>query len=420
MIRLFVIADDFTGALDTGVQFASYGAVTKVVVDVNLRRLQLPADVQVLVVDAETRHLSAENAYRTVKELVGWAVENGVGCIYKKTDSALRGNLGAELSAVLETGGGRRLHFVPAFPDLHRVTRGGVHYIDGVSVADSVFGRDPFEPVQSSCVAELLARQTDVPVYSVPSGGKAADAAGILVYDACTNRDMATIADSLARRGETALLAGCAGFASVLPRLLRLDCTAETPVPLCDKLLVACGSINPVSVRQCDVAQAAGAPRFVLTPAQKLDRNWAGGEEAGTLVRRLLDACGKWSMVVLDAGSQAVQGDTPAQQEQGRVCTMHTVGVLLKRMLDAGLDSTIFIMGGDSLQGLMHQLDVGVLTPLCEPEPGVVLSQFCYRGRVRNLISKSGGFGAPELFLQLQEKLTHWKDELTRPAARRA
>ena len=48
MIHLFVIADDFTGALDTGVQFASYGAATKVVVGTGLQALEADAQTQVL------------------------------------------------------------------------------------------------------------------------------------------------------------------------------------------------------------------------------------------------------------------------------------------------------------------------------------------------------------------------------------
>ena len=101
MIHLFVIADDFTGALDTGVQFASYGAATKVIVGTGLQALEADAQTQVLVVDAETRHLPAAQAYDTVYRLVRWAKDKKIGCIYKKTDSALRGNLGAELSAAL-------------------------------------------------------------------------------------------------------------------------------------------------------------------------------------------------------------------------------------------------------------------------------------------------------------------------------
>ena len=83
MIHLFVIADDFTGALDTGVQFASYGAATKVVVGTGLQALEADAQTQVLVVDAETRHLPAAQAYDTVYRLVRWAKEKKIGCNYK-------------------------------------------------------------------------------------------------------------------------------------------------------------------------------------------------------------------------------------------------------------------------------------------------------------------------------------------------
>ena len=35
-----------------------------------------------------------------------------------------------------------------------------------------------------------------------------------------------------------------------------------------------CGSINPITLRQLDEAQRAGAPRIQLTPEQKLDDRW--------------------------------------------------------------------------------------------------------------------------------------------------
>ena len=114
MILLLIIADDFTGALDTGVQFAARGARTEVVVDPQIDFSACGADV--LVVDTETRHLPAADAYKAVFDLVERARRAGVRFIYKKTDSALRGNIGAELSALLEASGLRQLPFLPAYP----------------------------------------------------------------------------------------------------------------------------------------------------------------------------------------------------------------------------------------------------------------------------------------------------------------
>ena len=137
MIHLFVIADDFTGALDTGVQFASYGAATKVVVGTGLQALEADAQTQVLVVDAETRHLPAAQAYDTVYRLVRWAKEKKIGCIYKDRFRAAREYRGR---AFRRAGSGwrRQAPFVPAFPNLDRVTRGGVHYIGGVPLVAQV------------------------------------------------------------------------------------------------------------------------------------------------------------------------------------------------------------------------------------------------------------------------------------------
>ena len=65
MLRLLMIADDFTGALDTGVQLAAHGIPTQVVVG----QADLSAcSSTVLVVDTETRHLSAAKAAEAVAE----------------------------------------------------------------------------------------------------------------------------------------------------------------------------------------------------------------------------------------------------------------------------------------------------------------------------------------------------------------
>ena len=88
-----MIADDFTGALDAGVQFAKKGFSTKVMVyskDMTVKA----EDADVLVVDAETRHKQPLEAYRTILQIVKPAAESGVSYFFKKTDSALRGNIG--------------------------------------------------------------------------------------------------------------------------------------------------------------------------------------------------------------------------------------------------------------------------------------------------------------------------------------
>ena len=157
----------------------------------------------------------------------------GVSYIYKKTDSALRGNIGAELAAVLNAGGCRQLPFLPAFPQTGRITRGGVHYVDGVPVTESPFGIDPFEPVTHAVVTELIAEQCDLPARSFPALGEAErvpQEEGILVFDATDAGDLYRTGRQLLEQGALHIMAGCAGFAAALPQLLGI--AAETPIPL--------------------------------------------------------------------------------------------------------------------------------------------------------------------------------------------
>lgn len=115
MLLLLILADDFTGALDTGVQFAACGIATRVVVG---EQVDFAAnDAAVLVVDTETRHLPAAEAYAVIAKLTREAMSAGVFSIYKKTDSALRGNIGAELSALLKTSGSASCRSCRPSPD---------------------------------------------------------------------------------------------------------------------------------------------------------------------------------------------------------------------------------------------------------------------------------------------------------------
>ena len=137
MIRLLIIADDFTGALDTGIQFRGKQTALRFGQSPGSYLKGLAPGTKVLIIDAETRHLSPEEAAAVVGRIAKDAADTGTECIYKKTDSGLRGNIGSELMAVLQGTGGKALHFVPALPQLNRITKNGVQYIDGLEVADS-------------------------------------------------------------------------------------------------------------------------------------------------------------------------------------------------------------------------------------------------------------------------------------------
>lgn len=413
MVKLLMIADDFTGALDSGVQFAARGAKTRVVTDPAYDFSQLEHDVQVLVLDAETRHLKPEAAYGVVFRAVEDAMRAGFNYIYKKTDSALRGNVGAELTAVMDAAGAGRLAFLPALPKMNRVTRKGVHYIDGLPVAQSVFGQDPFEPVTASSVAEIIAAQSKTPVVLHPLGPETAEnRPGIQVYDAETDDDLTRIGRSLGRKG-LSLSAGCAGFAAVLAELLELRGAPPGMPYLAPALFVACGSVNPVTLRQMEKAEQAGFPHIHLTPEQKLEPSWLEAPDCASVAASWLETSKKKKHFILDVNDPPGRDDTAAYaKERGlttedlRVRISRQLGQLVRRLLDGGLDATLLCTGGDTLLALMRAVGVAELTPMCDLDTGAVLTSFVYLGKTYHIISKSGGFGEPDLFIRLARSLS--------------
>ena len=116
MLRLLMIADDFTGALDTGVQLAAHGIPTQVVVG----QADLSAcSSTVLVVDTETRHLSAAKAAEA-SVVVGDKVKKGAKVLDDKGSVAVdKGSraLGKQL--------GKTRGMFKAFKDEYQKASGG-------------------------------------------------------------------------------------------------------------------------------------------------------------------------------------------------------------------------------------------------------------------------------------------------------
>ena len=75
--------------------------------------------------------------------------------------------IGSELAAVLDATGASRLFFAPAYPKLNRTTVNGVQLVDGVPVAETVYAKDPLDPVAESSLADVIGEQTDIPVVAV-------------------------------------------------------------------------------------------------------------------------------------------------------------------------------------------------------------------------------------------------------------
>ncbi|MFB6198011.1 MAG: four-carbon acid sugar kinase family protein, partial [Halobacteriaceae archaeon] len=123
MVIGLIIADDLTGAMDTGHQFAARGYRTTL----NTHLADQGPDTEVRIIDTDSRTTSPETAYKTVFSVMQ---DTSAEIIYKKIDSTLRGNVATEAAAVLDNQNPEFAVVAPAFPAHNRRTIGGYHLVD--------------------------------------------------------------------------------------------------------------------------------------------------------------------------------------------------------------------------------------------------------------------------------------------------
>ena len=298
-----------------------------------------------------------------------------------------------------------------------RVTRDGVQYVDGVPVAQTVFGDDPFEPVTESRVSDIVSSQAPaIDIFEVGLDDvERIGSEGIAVYDALSEDDVRLRCDAVLKHSHCALLAGCAGLSSALAQILfeagtgpaTLDVQLDSFDP---NMLVMCGSVNRVSADQCAYAREHGAPAPELPLDAKLDPGWVDTEEAASFVEQAVRTWSSSPVTVLDNSErftrELIEGSGRVWDVEAiRSAVASCLGGVTARLVRAKGDCTVLVMGGDILQTFLMHMGIAELSIIGEPLTGVVMSEFTSNGAVVRVISKSGGFGSPDLFISLQEKL---------------
>ena len=248
---VLVIADDFTGANDAGSGLARAGARVHVLFDSRTPHEADAADV--LVISTDSRAVNAdEAAQRTTAALQQHHAIANKGWLFKKIDSTLRGNPGAEIAAALRVSGKSLALVIAAVPKLGRTTRNGEVWINQQRLTDTEFASDPKTPVTSSNVLTCLQTQCDLPgenldLTRLRAGNLAALLAtkqGLLVVDAENDADIALIVQAAATLPVRPLLAGASGLGDALGELLA----ARPARPV----LAVIGSMSAIAQQQID------------------------------------------------------------------------------------------------------------------------------------------------------------------------
>ena len=80
---------------------------------------------------------------------------------------------------------------------------------------------------------------------------------------------------------------------------------------------------------------------------------------------------------------------------------MLNLGCAAKKLVDSGFDGTLCLFGGDCVSAALSRMGCRGLLPVREIEPGVVVSRAFLPAGELTLVTKSGGFGSPDVIEKL-------------------
>jgi uncharacterized protein YgbK (DUF1537 family) len=426
--KIAIIADDLTGAADTGVQFHPFFEETVLLPYQQLSlelEAMLTATSRALSIYTGSRALESSAAGDRVRVVARQLVKSKSAWFYKKIDSCLRGNLGAETEALMDELGHDLSFIAPAFPQMGRTTRNNIHLVYGVPVGQTEISRDPVTPVTESRLSTLMAAQSRYPVGHMALGfldgaeqnlseeiqRQANQGIKHIIFDATTQAHLDRIARLAFSSSQKILPVGSAGLAASLAALWpKRSSSKEEQIRISARgnHLLVCGTTCAVTRSQIKtLLETYPYEEVVLEAALLMDLN-----QRDSLLQKAssLQATVSSKDVIIRVGSSAHDGEAVASTNRDRAseAIVTGLGFFVAAVLQHSQPGFLFATGGDTADAVLRALHAGGIRISGEIVTGMVLGKLC-GGPMNGLavVTKAGAFGHNDALVVLHET---WQD----------
>lgn len=386
-LRVLIVADDLTGAMDTAGPFAQRGFKTMVVAQPLACDPAAVVSAQVVSLDTASRHLQPADAAKRVGQCVGRLARQSFDVVFKKIDSTLRGNVVPETLALLRGCGRDAALIAPAFPAQGRTVRDGMVHVNGTPLPQTNFARDALSPPPSESLIEVFSRAVGAGKVGSWSPGAAHQEAGrsIVIADSETDSDLASALNTAKPQLGRMLLVGSAGLGNALARSLVTQKAKPKPRMMVEGPIVfVVGSRAVQSREQADRLKTLVGTEVLQAP------NGVLGEPP--------ELAGAFQIVIAsvpDAGG--VEGD-PA--EVSAALAQGALG-LVRRARSQALVAT----GGDTAIAVLDASGCAALEVLGDLMPGLPYARVQLDGRTLWFVTKAGGFGGRDTLYEIALRL---------------
>jgi len=426
----YILADDLTGANDTGVQFTKKGYNTKVSIFNKQSTIIIPDNLDVFVVDTETRELKSKIAREKLRNILKKLNINKNDMIYKKVDSTLRGNVGNEIEEIMNILKKDICVFSPSFPSYQRITVGGYLIVDQKHLGVSEYCCYNSTQVENSFIPFLLKTQTNFPIgqidlKDVVKGQKTIlskinklyqKGNKIIVIDSTSEQHLADTFSSGLKFDGSVLFSGSAGLANNFPNTynknedLKINIeNSKSPV------IVVAGSRNSIMEDQINYLRDR-----VNFAELKIDLEQIFSNKDG-----ILDNYSTKCIEAVKANRDLVIHTNAIYNKEKlinkklmleyklsfRELEIHIktfLGELISKILKNNCVRNLFLTGGDIALGVCEELGIYDMDILDELLPGIPLAIANYKNYKLNIITKAGGFGKKDTLYNLINKLKNY------------
>ncbi|GAC1540446.1 MAG: four-carbon acid sugar kinase family protein [Vulcanimicrobiaceae bacterium] len=387
----YLVADDLTGACDAALAYAKRGALAVAWLDATLAPAGdaeiLAADI--IAIDLDSRAETPERAYARMSALLERVRPQRPCDVVQKMDSTLRGNVGAELRALLAYFTDAVALVAPSFPSQGRAICDGALVVQGSVVSASAIA--PRLACASVGIGLKTVRAGETAIAAA-IGAVRESGARVAIVDAETDADLRALVSAAGGR-EDVLWVGSAGLceslasaelgAAPVPTAGRIGAT------LARRVLFLIGSRHAVTRAQIR-SFAVTVPAEAIEPNALLSGN---GDVAAAIARgaAALDACG--------TALVAIGGDSSLDDARLAAAFVAAAAPLVRDRNDV----TVVLSGGDIARAFCEAFGIRGLSIRDELAAGIPRSRAI--GAPFDLVTKAGGFGTPDTYQELRRVL---------------
>ena len=390
MFRWGIIADDLTGANDTGVQFARFGYKTTVFLDKKMHYNYS----DILVLDTDSRQRDYKSAKAHVASATKELINAGVDRIYKKIDSVMRGNVGAELDAVCEASECKTVFVCPAFPSLGRIVSNGQVIVNGTLLHESQLINEKITPVSSSRIEDIIRLQSSREIMNLSPESQDVNSLKdsfsqligkdvIVVLDAESEEDMALYANVFLQLNGPYIVSGSGGLARAIACSMGEIATPFNYLDKsCKRILVVSGTPNSMARQQIDYLDENYFPVTRFSYQELID----GSSDASPVISHLL----KNGVAGIAIKDTCFHGNVYANS----LIIRERIADLVNQVCRANLPDALIICGGDTALSICQKFGAWGLDLIGEIEVGMPYGLLQNNwGQNLAVVTKSGSFG---------------------------